>query len=132
MATKTTKTQTAKKANTKFVDTGLKVKDLATVVIPGRGRVTVPAPLGDLYFKSSLPQDTGLASAQVVKPIPDYTRLRPSTPFPMPPERIKITGVLTRKDYLYLVRRGCTIEEGFLLVPQESIEAVHKYLKIKE
>ena len=132
MATKTTKTQTAKKANTKFVDTGLKVKDLATVVIPGRGRVTVPAPLGDLYFKSSLPQDTGLASAQVVKPNPDYTKFRPSHPFPMPPEWIKITGVLTRKDYLYLVRRGCTIEEGFLLVPQESIEAVHKYLKIKE
>ena len=129
MATKTTKTQ---KASAKFVDTGLKAKDLATVVIPGRGKVTVPAPLGDLYFKSSLPQDTGLASAQVVKPNPDYTKFRPSHPFPMPPERIKITGVLARKDYLYLVRRGCTIEEGFLLVPQESIEAVHKYLKIKE
>ncbi len=128
MSAKATKAQ---KATAEFFDTGLKAKDTAMVVIPGRGRVTVAVPEGDLYFKGSLTEDTGLTYAQVVKPIPDYTKRRPGRPFPIPPEKIKIKGILTRKDYLYLVRRGCTIEDGVLSVPQERIAEVHKHLKIE-
>ena len=45
--------------------------------------------------------------------------------------RIAITGILKKKDYLYLARRGCVIKDGIVTVPAKYLDAVRKYLKSK-
>ena len=196
----------------KTFDTGLQATERSVILIPGRGRVVIPAPVGDLYFKGSYTQDTGPTH---VKSITNgdmhfkgaytkdtgpthvksganndlyfngshtkdtgpthvksgsssdlyfkgsytkdtgpthvksganadlhfkgsYTKdTGPTHVQTLRPTgrtldgRIQITGVLKKKDYLYLARRGCVIKDGVITVPAEHVEAIRAYLKIK-
>ncbi len=84
---------------------------------------------GDMYFDGSYTRDTGPThikdSADVgddhikyVKGPSDFSR------------EFTISGVLSKKDYLYLARRGCTMKNGVLTVPAKYVDAVRKYLKL--
>lgn len=172
MASKTTKNQAKKQA---LFDTGVESKEQVTILIPGRGKVKVPNPRGDLYFDGSHTKDTGPTHVKDVKgnlyfdgaytkdtspawvnnsttgdlhfrgsyikdtgpshvqkissPIedPDYTRSGP-----VPPYEFSLSGILSRKDYLYLARRGCTMKNSVLVVPAEKVVEVCKYLKLAD
>ena len=74
----------------------------------------------DLHFKGSYTKDTGPTHVQTLRPTGRTLD-----------GRIQITGVLKKKDYLYLARRGCVIKDGVITVPAEHVEAIRAYLKIK-
>lgn len=52
------------------------------------------------------------------------SRVRPAGQF-------AINGTLTKTQYLYLARHGCSVKNGILTVPSDSLADVKKYLKIK-
>ena len=215
----------AKTRVSQLFDTGLKSRSKAVILIPGRGRVTIAVPKGDVYFKGSYSKDLQVADGTYfkgsytkgletgyglyfkgsytkdldakaedsgwglhfrgshtkdlqtgyglyfkgsytkdldtaedsgwglhfrgshtkdlqtgyVKDVSSatYTRagyndlwdnVQPSKPAD---GRIAITGILKKKDYLYLARRGCVIKDGIVTVPAEYLDAVRKYLKSK-
>lgn len=183
-----------KAVETAIFDTGLKAKATTTITIPGRGRVKVPAPAGNVYVKGGVagekPAGTQADWIQITEPlhievpapqgskrtptgnnsewiqfteplhieIPDpgtgswvgqkgsgnmewYKFTEPDhieVPAPSgggskvkPVGQFAINGTLTKAQYLYLVRRGCSIKNGILTVPSGSLAEVKKYLKIK-
>lgn len=60
--TKTIASRIKKVAALQTYDTGLEAKGSATIIIPGRGRVKVPSPEGDVYVKGSYVKDVGLGT----------------------------------------------------------------------
>ena len=45
-------------------------------------------------------------------------------------QELAICGYLSKKDYLFLARRGCVIKDGIVNVPTEKVAEIKKYLKI--
>lgn len=142
--TKVVKQTKGKVKTPKTFDTGIKAEGRATIVIPGRGKVVIPNPNGDLYFDGTYTKDTGPTHVKKIKPTSEeghnkYSKHyhRKSTAYDdiwieMNGSQYAITGVLNKKDYLYLARRGCVINNGIINIPTEHLEAVQKYLKNKE
>ncbi len=177
MATKKVSARTpAQKIKIKEFDIGVKLDDRTVVFIPGRGRVSVASPRGDMYFDGSYTKDTGPTHIQNLKAGdlyfkgsytkdtgPSYVKNGTTSDLhfrgshtedtgpthvqqvgdlidkatyqksgPIPPYEFSIKGVLSKKDYLYLVRRGCTLKNGVIAVPAEKVDEVRKYLKLGE
>lgn len=199
---KTIASRVGKVAAQRTYDTGLKAKGSATIIIPGRGRVEVPSPEGNVYVKGSYVKDAGLGKKptrdtssewinmedylqyiatppsgsgsrvqpgrgaasegswiQFTDPVhvkvdppgkgsgskltgqQSYTNDDPNhiedwVGAPPPgsnPDNGKfaISGTISKRDYLYLARRGCVIKDGFLFVPAAHLEAVKKHFKTK-
>lgn len=137
--------QTKIKSLTTF-DTGIRAKGHASILIPGRGRVVIPNPLGDLYFDGSYTKDTGPTHVKDInmpqasgycqnwdKATDEGWTLKYCQQSDSSTDsrfQFALGGVLSRNDYLYLARRGCTMKNGVLSVPAEKVGEVGKYLNI--
>lgn len=127
--TKVVKQTKGKVKTPKTFDTGIKAEGRVTIVIPGRGRVVIPNPHGDLYFDGTHTKDTGPTHVKQIEA--DWIEVGPIWIEDCPTcHKFTINGILSRKDYLFLARHGCTLKNGVLSVPAENMGAVSKYLNI--
>lgn len=111
------------------LETGCKSKTRANVVIPGRGKVSVPVPEGQiLCYKDKNGVNIWASDDDFTGWVKDISGGGNGGESRI----MEVKGLVSKAKYLSLVRLGCRIEKGRLLVPAGKTDAVKKLLNGKE